>query len=127
MKPGPRAALHGRTEVVTALLDAGVDVNSIVGGGMTTLEFAAPPGCMESNDDLAARLTTIDVLLMRHADVARHDSRDNAVTDERRADLFATRRRKVGRGRGKSRSGERTRLHAAAADGFRLQTNGICS
>jgi hypothetical protein len=73
-----QAALHGDALVMSALLDAGIDVNAPLVGGMSALDFATGIGCFD-DADLAARLATVDVLLKRGADVKGSDDGGNTV------------------------------------------------
>ncbi len=74
-----QAALAGETDVVAALLDAGIPVNAPLGGQSTPLGHAGGLGCAKSGDNLTARLATIQTLLRRGADVKRKDERGNTV------------------------------------------------
>jgi len=74
-----QAALHADTEVVVALLDAGVDVNAPTLMG-TPLDFALGPGCVgDRPGSAAARLATVDALIQHGADVKRHDAGGNTI------------------------------------------------
>jgi hypothetical protein len=74
-----QAAEHADAELVTALLDAGIDVNADLLGGMRALDFATSPGCVFEKGSLAARLATIDLLFQRGADAKRQDTRGNTI------------------------------------------------
>ena len=73
------AAMDGEADVVAALLDAGIDVNVNLGGGVGLLDRAAGMDCVDEDVGTDARLATIDVLLRRGADVRRKDSRGNTI------------------------------------------------
>lgn len=76
-----RAAADADTELVEALLDAGVDVNSPLPAGSIPLAEAAGSGCVsvEHHPPLADRLATIDLLIARGADVKRLDNGGNTL------------------------------------------------
>jgi hypothetical protein len=74
-----QAAEHADAELVTALLDAGIDVNADLLGGMRALDFATSPGCIFESASLAARLATVDLLIQRGADATRKDTGDNTI------------------------------------------------
>jgi hypothetical protein len=74
-----QAAEHADAELVTALLDAEIDVNADLLGGMRALDFATSPGCVFEKGSLAARLATIDLLIQRGADARRKDSGGNTI------------------------------------------------
>ena|GEM_PF-896313 len=69
-----QAAMDAQTEVVAALLDAGMDPNATLVGGMNPLSFAVGPGCAIERANLAARLATLDVLIQHGADITRKDN-----------------------------------------------------
>ncbi|HSS77745.1 MAG TPA: hypothetical protein VLV54_13495 [Thermoanaerobaculia bacterium] len=69
-----QAAMDAQTEVVAALLDAGIDPNATLIGGMNPLSFALGPGCAIERANLAARLATLDVLIQHGADITRKDN-----------------------------------------------------
>jgi len=73
------AALRGEADVVAALLDAGIDVDTPLHGGDRALDRAVSSGCHDDEADLADRLATVDVLLQRGADARRKDSRGNSI------------------------------------------------
>jgi len=73
------ASLHAETDLVVALLDAGVDVNATVTGGLTPLLEAAGFGCAGSKGTVDARLATIDALIQHGANVRWRDSLDNTI------------------------------------------------
>lgn len=72
------AALHADTDVVVALLDAGVDVNATTLMG-TPLDYALGPGCVADRASPEARLATIDALIQHGADVKRQDAGGNTI------------------------------------------------
>jgi hypothetical protein len=74
-----QAAEHADAEIVNALLDAGIDVNADLLGGMRALDFATSPGCVFEKASLAARLATIDLLIQRGADAKRKDTGGNTI------------------------------------------------
>jgi hypothetical protein len=76
-----RAAADADTELVEALLDAGVDVNAPLPAGSTPLAEAAGSGCVsvERHPPLADRLATIDLLIARGAEVKRLDNGGNTL------------------------------------------------
>ncbi|HXO43273.1 MAG TPA: ankyrin repeat domain-containing protein [Thermoanaerobaculia bacterium] len=74
-----QAALRAETDVVVALLDAGVDVNATVAGGLTPLGEAGGIGCVGSEAAVDARLATIDALLQHGANVKWRDSLGNTI------------------------------------------------
>jgi hypothetical protein len=71
------AAMEADTELVAALLDAGVpvDVPQIAG---TPLGYATGSGCV-TNGDAPERLATVDLLIARGADVKWKDGHDNTL------------------------------------------------
>jgi len=73
-----QAALHADTDVVVALLDAGVDVNATTLMG-TPLDYALGPGCVADRASPEARLATIDALIQHGADVKRQDAGGNTI------------------------------------------------
>jgi hypothetical protein len=73
-----QAALHADTDVVVALLDAGVDVNATTLMG-TPLDYALGPGCVADRASPEARLATIDALIQHGADVKREEILMTAV------------------------------------------------
>jgi hypothetical protein len=73
------AAMHADTDLVIALLDAGVDVNATVSGGLTPLGEAAGLGCVGSEATVDARLATIEALVQHGADVKWRDSLGNTI------------------------------------------------
>jgi hypothetical protein len=74
------AASEADTELVEALLDAGVDVNAALVAGSIPLAEAAGSGCVGERDaPLADRLATIDLLIARGADAKRLDSGGNTL------------------------------------------------
>jgi hypothetical protein len=74
------AASEADPELVAALLDAGVDVNSTLVAGDSPLSEAAGSGCVGHDDvPLADRLATIDLLIARGADVKRLDNAGNTL------------------------------------------------
>jgi len=74
------AASEADTELVEALLDAGVDVNSTLVAGSIPLAEAAGSGCVGHDDvPLADRLAAIDLLIARGADVKRLDNGGNTL------------------------------------------------
>jgi ankyrin repeat protein len=75
-----QAASAADTELVVALLDAGIDVNASLIGGQTPLSHAAGMGCVTAADaDIDARLATLDILIERGADVKQKDSGGNTI------------------------------------------------
>ena len=74
-----QAALQGDAGAVTALLDAGLDVNAPTVAGLSALGEAAGIGCVQSETPLESRLATIDVLLAHGAAIKRRDSSGNTV------------------------------------------------
>lgn len=76
-----RAAADADTELVEALLDAGVDVNAPLPAGSIPLAEAAGSGCVsvERHPPLADRLATIDLLIARGAHVERLDNGGNTL------------------------------------------------
>lgn len=74
-----QAALLAETDVVVALLDAGVDANATVAGGLTPLGEAGGIGCVGSEATVDARLATIDALLQHGANVKWRDSLGNTI------------------------------------------------
>ncbi len=74
------AAGEADAALVEALLDAGVDVNSILVAGGTPLAEAAGSGCVgRGGAPLADRLATIDLLIRRGADAKHLDSGGNTL------------------------------------------------
>jgi len=73
-----QAAQHADTELVTALLDAGLDANVNVVMGLTPLDYAVGAGCID-DQDVDAQLATLDVLIQRGADVKRKDGNGNTI------------------------------------------------
>jgi len=73
------AALHADTDVVVALLDAGVDVNATGPAGLTPLGEAGGVGCVGSEATVDARLATIDALVQHGANVKWQDSLHNTI------------------------------------------------
>lgn len=69
-----QAAMNADTEVVAALLDAGMDPNATLVAGMHPLSYAVGAGCAMERANLAARLATIDVLIQHGADVTLKDN-----------------------------------------------------
>ncbi|HEY6323270.1 MAG TPA: ankyrin repeat domain-containing protein [Thermoanaerobaculia bacterium] len=74
-----QAALRAETDVVVALLDAGVEVNATAAGGLTPLGEAGGIGCAGSEATVEARLATIDALLQHGANVKWRDSLGNTI------------------------------------------------
>jgi ankyrin repeat protein len=74
-----QAALRAETDVVVALLDAGVDANATAAGGLTPLGEAGGFGCVGSEATVGARLATIDALLQHGANVKWRDSLGNTI------------------------------------------------
>lgn len=74
-----QAAEHADAELVAALLDAGIDVNADLLGGMRALDFATSPGCVFESSSLTVRLATIDLLVQRGADAKRKDAGGNTI------------------------------------------------
>lgn len=71
------AALRARTEIVEALLDAGIDVNVSLAAGRP-IDYAAT-GCGDREDNPTARAAVIDLLIRRGADLRYRNKTGNTV------------------------------------------------
>jgi len=74
-----RSALEGNADEVTALLDAGVNVNSGTGLSDSALYFAVFSGCGARQGETDGLIRTVNVLLAAHADLTRKDDNGNTV------------------------------------------------